>query len=568
MSLRKRLFMLGGVTLLPVLAIQAYNEFDVRRARESEVRASVMQQAERLAASQQRLFDGIRNVLRALAELREIRTLDAAACTALFTAIRPSYEGFEALAAAGADGNVFCASDRQPVGGVLPPIADRYYFREAMARGEFTVGHYAFGRQTKTHVIHLSLPFRNEAGHPAGIVFVSLGLDWLASQFDGPEWNQINAFSFVDSQGTILVRQPEHARYVGKPFPKELWDRAEAARGPGTYEVASPLDSVTRIVGFVPPSMGPGGLYVGVGLSRAAAFATLNQSTWRGLMGIALGAALASWLAWLFGHHLIQKPVADLIALTRRWRGGDFQARSGLHGPSEFGQLGEAFDALADDLNRAMEHKDVLLREMSHRVMNSLQTIAALFSVQARGLRDPQAKETFNQAVGRINSVALAYRRMQAAGGVEAVDFAAFVRELCEDLQRSMMRSGDRCAVEADPILLGPDQAVPLALVVNELVTNAVKHGGGPEASVTIKLGRSSQGCRLAVRNRGTLPAGYRPEDSRGFGMRMVTSMVNQLGGRLEASSMAGETEFAVTFQPKHQQPALLTLVTDREQAD
>jgi hypothetical protein len=64
MSLSKRLFMLGGVTLLPVVAIQAYNVFDIRRARENEVRASVVLQAERLAASQQRLFDGVRNVLR------------------------------------------------------------------------------------------------------------------------------------------------------------------------------------------------------------------------------------------------------------------------------------------------------------------------------------------------------------------------------------------------------------------------------------------------------------------------------------------------------------------------
>jgi len=86
-----------------------------------------------------------------------------------------------------------------------------------------------------------------------------------------------------------------------------------------------------------------------------------------------------------------------------------------------------------------MEYKNVLLREMSHRVMNSLQTISALFSVQARAVHDPDARQKFDQAVGRINSVALAYRRMHAAGGVETVDFATFVRELCQDLQGSMM---------------------------------------------------------------------------------------------------------------------------------
>jgi two-component sensor histidine kinase len=123
-----------------------------------------------------------------------------------------------------------------------------------------------------------------------------------------------------------------------------------------------------------------------------------------------------------------------------------------------------------------------------------------------------------------------------------------------------MLPEGSPISVEADPILLSPTQAMPLALVVNELVTNAIKHGG-PEPSITVKLGRSSDGCRLAVRNRGDLPANYKPDATRGFGMRMVRTTVSQLNGHLEAASMAGETEFAVTFQPSIPQPTVFTVV-------
>ncbi len=565
MSLTRRLFTLVGITLLPTTAIQVYNEVDLRRAREREVRSELVERAGQVAAEQQRLIDGVRNVLRALVELSEIRRQDATACNALFTAIRPHYDGFEALAAARADGSVFCASDRQERGGPLPSIADRSYFREAMATGRFTIGRYAYGRQTRTHVIHLALPYRGEGAAPGGIVFVSLGLDWLAAQLDGPEWNQERSFSIVDPDGTILMRQPEHPRFVGKPFPRELWQIVQAASAPSNVELPSPLDGTRRIVGFVPPSSGPGGLYVGVGYSRAAAFGKLDEATWRGAAGILLAALLAASLAWWFGLKLIREPVADLVALTRRWRAGDLSARSGLTGTAEFSQLGQAFDALADDLNQALRHKDVLLRELSHRVMNSLQTVSALFSLQARTVSDPDARQQFDQAVGRINSVALAYRRMQAGDGVEAVDFAAFVQELCQDLQSSLMRGENRCRVEADPVLLGPDQAMPLALIVNELVTNAIKHGGA-DSGVTVKLGRSSEGCRLAVRNQGILPAGYQPEATRGFGMQMVTAMVKQLDGRLEAAGMAGETEFAVTFMPKLRQAPELKAVAGREQ--
>jgi two-component sensor histidine kinase len=217
---------------------------------------------------------------------------------------------------------------------------------------------------------------------------------------------------------------------------------------------------------------------------------------------------------------------------------------------------------MAADLEGSIQHKDMLLRELSHRVMNSLQTVAALFSGQARTVRDPEARRQFDQAVTRINSVALAYRRLHAADGVEVVDFAALLHELCADLQASMMPEGSPIQVDADPILLSPAQAMPLALVVNELVTNAVKHGG-PQPVVTVKLGRSSEGCRLAVRSRGNLPANYKPDATRGFGMRMVRSTVQQLNGHLEAASMGGETEFAISFQPSVPQPTVFTVVQE-----
>jgi two-component sensor histidine kinase len=281
-------------------------------------------------------------------------------------------------------------------------------------------------------------------------------------------------------------------------------------------------------------------------VSRAAAFKQLNELTWRVIVGIVVGALLSGWLAWLFGDRLIRQPVADLVALTRQWRTGDLQARSGLRGPMEFGQLGEGRRSTPSPTTSIARWAQGRIAQRDDPPGDEqLADYLGLIAVQARAVRDPEATRKFDQAVGRINSVALAYRRMHAAGGVETMDFATFVRELCQDLHRSMMLADNSCAVEADSVLLGPDQAMPPALIVYELVTNAVKHGGGPEAQVTIKSGHSSEGCRLAARNRGTLP----PVIAR---MRRALRHANghvhgqQLGGRLEAANMAGETEFAV----------------------
>ncbi len=123
-----------------------------------------------------------------------------------------------------------------------------------------------------------------------------------------------------------------------------------------------------------------------------------------------------------------------------------------------------------------------------------------------------------------------------------------------------MMKEGNPILLEADPIVLGSEQELPLGLIVNELVINAIKYGStyGP---VTAKLGRSNEGIRLAVRDRGVLPPGYDPSGASGFVMRMIASTVAQIGGRLDASSMAGETEFAVTRQLKVFQPTLLQVI-------
>ncbi len=154
--------------------------------------------------------------------------------------------------------------------------------------------------------------------------------------------------------------------------------------------------------------------------------------------------------------------MSKLLGAAERLRRGEPAARVDVGNPrSELGRLGEAFNAMAADLGSSLQYKDMLLRELSHRVMNSLQTTASLFMMQAGTMKDAEARGHFDQAVSRINSVALAYRRLHASRGVELVEFAIFIRELCAEPQSSMLPDRSPIKVEADPILLSPDQAMP-----------------------------------------------------------------------------------------------------------
>jgi two-component sensor histidine kinase len=564
MSLSMRLLLLVAAVLGPLIAVEGYLQLDLRRSREIEVRAQVQQTAARVAAQEEQVIEGVKQLLRTLVELNEIRDRDAAGCTRLLENIRPHFEGFLAFVVTDTEGGAFCVTT-PPTPTAIGKIGlgDRNYFIEAMRTGSFAAGTYSRGRFTHKNMQAFALPYLDRAGKPGGIVGLSLDLDWLGNQFDGAQWTDRQALVIADRNGTILVRRPHEEGYIGKPVAAEIWDRARQLQTPSSIDITSVADGQPRIAGIVPPSAGPAGMFIAVGVNRAAAFHDLEAAV-RGA-GIATGLAVLASLAfaWLFGRKLIKEPVEALLATSRQWRNGDYTARSGMTGSSDIQELGHSLDEMAEALEEALRHKDMLLRELSHRVMNSLQTIAGLFALQGRQLTDPDAKKQFSNAVRRINSVALAYRRMQAEAGVELIDFAEFLRELCADLHRSMMSESLPYIVEADPVILGTDQAMPLALVVNELVTNALKHGTG-EVPVTIKLGRSNNGCRLAVRNGGALLPHYDPAATTGFGMQMVNRIVSQLNGKLEASTMGGETEFAITFVPKEPQPTILTVVASK----
>jgi two-component sensor histidine kinase len=553
MSLRQRLFVPVVTALLPIVAINAYNQIELYLAREKEIQESALAQAKQVAAEQQRIIDGVKDVLSTLVVLNSVRRQQTVRCEGLFEAVLPRYRGFLALVATRADGSPFCAASA--AGSIsasnLPSVAGEPFFREAMAERRLTVGGYAFDRHSSAHVFRLAMPML-DADRARGVVYVSYNLDWLASRLGGTQWREDQVFSIADRNGVVLVRQPSWASHVGKSTPTEAWTRVMAATEPFAFEDTSSWDGVSRIFGVIPPIDGPGGLTVAVGRSRETAFAALNAATLRGALVIVLGTTVGCLLAWLIGLRLVRTPIKRLLETTRRWRCGDLSARTNLSGRSEFGQLGSAFDGMAEELGQAIQFKDVALRELRHRVMNNLQIMSAMFNMQARTAHNPEVRAQLGEAVGRINSMALAYRRMHSSDESEVVEFAGYLRELCAAISDSLMQDHG-CKVEASSILLGPQQASSLALIVNELVTNAIKHGGR-SSPVYVKLEKTEESCRLAVRNEGLLPRDYDAKRSPGFGMQMVLMLVNQLGGQLDISNESGQTEFAITFSPTIQQ--------------
>jgi PAS domain S-box-containing protein len=202
---------------------------------------------------------------------------------------------------------------------------------------------------------------------------------------------------------------------------------------------------------------------------------------------------------------------------------------------------------------RAAAHERIvtLLQELSHRVKNSLQIIASVVSLEAQNHRTGEGRAALERVAHRIAALGRLYSILGKTNSVEEVDAGVYLETLCRDLIESLQKeNGTSIALRTDIANepLPADRAIPLGLVVNELVTNAVKHAfpGEPHGSIIVTLKRSPGELRLTVSDDGKGAAPRRTDS--GVGGRLVAAFVRQLGGQVERESGKSGTVVALTL--------------------
>jgi len=188
----------------------------------------------------------------------------------------------------------------------------------------------------------------------------------------------------------------------------------------------------------------------------------------------------------------------------------------------------------------AGERVGMLLQELTHRVKNSLQIIAAMVRIEARSHKSGEGKAALERVSHRIDALGQLYSKLSKADTVEAVDAASYLDDLCRDLIASVHKDDGMSIVlktDIESELLPTDRAIPIGLIVNELVTNAVKYAfpGETRGTVLVTLKRLPGELRLTVADDGQ---GLDPRraDS-GLGGRLVEGFAQQLGGQVERES-------------------------------
>lgn len=205
-------------------------------------------------------------------------------------------------------------------------------------------------------------------------------------------------------------------------------------------------------------------------------------------------------------------------------------------------------------LETSIREKEVLLKEVHHRVKNNLQVISSLLNLQARAMGDDVSASALQVCCERVRSIALVHDKLYRSYNLEAIDFTDYARSLLSELSHSYGVDPERVqvTVEGDVLILSVTHAVPLGLILHELVSNSLKHAfpENRKGSVRVKLKKLSDGtAQVSVADNGIGMNGAvdKTRSQRSLGMELVNTLVAQIRGTLDTIRKDG-MEFVVTF--------------------
>ena len=310
--------------------------------------------------------------------------------------------------------------------------------------------------------------------------------------------------------------------------------------------------------------------------SRAESQA-LSTFLWR-VVAIALLLTLGLIAVGIGASRLIVAPLRAVTRSVTEWRrAGAFDPRHTRSTPVELRQLSRAFaqatQSLAaheERLRKAETKQELLIKEIHHRVKNNLQIIASLLNLQANRIRQPEARAEFASARDRVRALATLHRYLYSEGELHTLNMRSFLEELCGQLFQAIGEKEGRrirLEIEAPEMVMSTDQAVPMALVVTEAVSNAIKYAfpGGRSGVVSVRLAEEVAGiATLVIEDDGVgIPAGRAETESGvrdGIGIQLIRGFARQLGATLDVVEGGAVTGGGTRYRlmvPLHPEPAV-----------
>ena len=208
-----------------------------------------------------------------------------------------------------------------------------------------------------------------------------------------------------------------------------------------------------------------------------------------------------------------------------------------------------------DSLNQSLKDKDMLIKEIHHRVKNNLMIISSLLNLQSNYLKDKESIEILRESQNRAKSMALIHERLYQSEDLKSIGFKEYITTLANDLYRNYVEDPERVELQLDisDLDIDIDHAIPLGLILNELITNSMKYGFPDDRSgkVFVKFCKEDDEYVLRVGDDGIgFPSDVDFKNTNTLGMQLVNGLSQQVDGDIELNTDNG-TEFIIRFKEK-----------------
>lgn len=551
-GVRGRLLALATVATIPIAGIAGANAWNAYQAALAQGPRNAVILREVAAARHGAATEALKEIVTGLALHGSLLDIAPEACNARLEQMRAlasdRYSNFWVL---DAEGRLLCSGLPAERG---RSYADLDYVTQIQRTRAFTFGEFTIGVLSGRAVLPGIAPILGADGSLRAMVGGSLFLDFFLRSERTPEVAGHHDIWLLDHDGSVLplgnavagaLPPPEVLATIG--LSGEQTEQGTARDGTAHAWAAKELESGLRIL---------------VGLQVSDQAAAAREALLNRLLALALflGGCLA---AIVLGVELaVSRPLRSLARRVRDWSPGrPFEQRRRGSGPQEVRDLDQALAASAAALEEreraltsALHQRDLLMAEIHHRVKNNLQIVASLLNLQAGRLRSPAAKAEFATARDRVQALATLHRHLYLHHSFERISLRPFLEELSRQLSDALgTREGGDIAlrIAAEDIELSSDQAISLALLVTEAVSNAMRHAfpEGEGGTIDVTLSVDDDAALLTISDDG-VGLGDGQSSGDGLGMQLIEGFASHLGGSAEIAGESG-TRIAVRF-PVH----------------
>lgn len=255
----------------------------------------------------------------------------------------------------------------------------------------------------------------------------------------------------------------------------------------------------------------------------------------------------------LFAPLVIENKTVGIMGIANK-PGGFNENDARLAGSfAELAAISLSNSAARETIEKSLREKDILLKEVHHRVKNNFQTILSLLNLQTKNIKDKDDLLLYRDTQSRIRSMSLIHEKLYQSESLAKVDFREYISELSSEISKNHFSSAGRILINinADEIYLDINRAIPCSLIINELLTNSHKYAfpEGVAGEINIDFQKQEDGnCILSYRDNGTgLPDDFDIGKADSLGLQLVNALTGQLGGRLRVENGNG-VGFVITF--------------------